>query len=181
MRNLSASSKPTLCSQDFAEAAATIVLGAYRNTEVSSPKVYIKTTAAVMTCFTQEIVQEAFDPRTGLQTHQKWLPTVSEIREACEKVAGERANRARRALLNQHHVLIDTPQGLKPEAEAARLLTGPNAPRARTAEERARIADEALRRFRASAPPPEPVAVSKGLAAKIRAAAEPPIHLEAAE
>jgi hypothetical protein len=90
--------------------------------------VYIRVAAAVMTGFTEEIVRAAFDPRTGLQTRQKWLPTVSEIREACEAVAAERAVRAHRAQLAQHRVLVDTPEGLRPESKVDRnvlRLVGP--------------------------------------------------------
>lgn len=105
-----------------------LVLGSYRSSEVNDPAVYVRTAAAVMTRFTEEIVREAFDPRAGLQTRQKWLPTVSEIREACEAVAAEHANRERRALLAKHRVLIDTPEGLRPESEvdlSALRLAGP--------------------------------------------------------
>lgn len=122
------SSKPTLCSLGCAEAVAALVLGSYRSTEVNNPAVYIRVAAAVMTGFPEEIVQAAFDPRSGLQTRQKWLPTVSEIRGACEAIAADRAVRERRAQLARHHVLIDTPRGLRPEHEVdgnALRLPGP--------------------------------------------------------
>jgi hypothetical protein len=153
---MSSERSSTLISQEKARKYAALVVSCYRNTEVVDPDIFLQTAAAVMTCYSEEIVREAFDPRTGMQTRQKWLPTVSEIREACEKVAGEHANRQRREMLNRHRVLLDTPEGLRPEAEAKRMLPGPGTPIARTAEERAAIADAAVARFRAGLPERDP-------------------------
>lgn len=143
--------RQTLCSTEVAEGLALLILGAYRDATLTSPDVFISTASAVISGFTEEIAREAFNPRTGLQTRSKWLPTISEIREACEKVGGEIANRERRRMLNTHRVLIDTPYGPKPEAEGLALLQGPDARRRLTQEEREALAERLQREVRANA------------------------------
>lgn len=130
---------------------ALLILGAYRDADLANPDVFISTASAVISGFSEEIATEAFNPRTGLQTRSKWLPTISEIREACERVAQTKADRERRALLNEHRVLIDTPWGAKPEREGMALLQSPDAQRRMTDEERAALADRVSREMRAAA------------------------------
>jgi hypothetical protein len=127
------------------------VLGAYRAADVSDPATYISTASAVISGFSEEVATEALNPRNGLQTRSKWLPTISEIREACEQVAQAKADRERRALLNKHRVLLDTPYGLKPEAEGLAFLQSPDAQRRLTPEEREALAERVQREIRAAA------------------------------
>jgi hypothetical protein len=72
----------------------------------------------VLCRYPEAIVAEVCGPGVGIQTRQKWLPTVSELREACEQVLAERQARERRELLGRHRVLIDTPRGLAPETQS---------------------------------------------------------------
>jgi hypothetical protein len=127
-------------------------MSAYRSHDVDDPRGFVANAVAVLQRYPETVVEEVCRPGYGIQTRIKWPPSQAELREACERVAGERANRERRALLNKHRVLLDTPQGLKPEAEATRLLTGPNAPCARTAEEREAIVAKRLAELQATAP-----------------------------
>jgi hypothetical protein len=144
--------RPTLCSAEAAEALALLVLGSYANTKVNDPETFVSAAAAVIGGFTEAIAREALNPRTGLQTRSKWLPHISEIREALEKVAGEHAARERRALLAKHRVLLDTPYGLRPENEA-RALAPPGAQRTLSRKERETLADDVLREFSAQGVP----------------------------
>lgn len=106
---------------------------------------------AILTGYTEEVVREVVNPRTGLQNHLTRAPLLSEIKGACDKVAGEIANRERRQLLNKHRVLLDTPFGLKPEAEGLALLQSPEAQRRLTAEEREALAERVKREVHAAA------------------------------
>jgi hypothetical protein len=94
------------------------LLGSYRSSEVDDPKVYVTNAAAVLCRYPEWVAAQVCGPGTGIQTRQKWLPTVSELREACEAAVAEHQARERRAQLARHRVLIDTPYGPKPEAEA---------------------------------------------------------------
>jgi hypothetical protein len=121
-RNLPAARQPILISKDAAEALAIFVLGSYRAAEATDPNVFISTATAVICGFSEDVAKAALNPKTGLQTRSKWLPTISEIREACEQAAQAKADRERREQLAKHRVLLDTPRGLLPEPEAEPIL-----------------------------------------------------------
>jgi hypothetical protein len=94
------------------------ILGSYRNSDVDDPKIYVTNAAAVLCRYPELVAAEVCAPGSGIQARQKWLPTVSELREACEAALAEHQARERRAMLAKHRVLIDTPHGPQPEAEA---------------------------------------------------------------
>lgn len=114
----------TLISPDAAEAIAAVIFGSYRRGDFTDPDRFLSGTAAILGEFPERVVAEAFDPRTGLQTRQKWPPNQAEVREACERVLAEHKNRERRAHLNEHRVLVDTPRGPMTEPDAERLRLG---------------------------------------------------------
>jgi hypothetical protein len=83
--------------------------------------VYVANAVAVVSRYREEVVAQVCGPGTGIQTRQKWLPTVSEIREACELAVQDGVDRERRRQLAEHRVLIDTRHGPMPEPEFAKL------------------------------------------------------------
>jgi hypothetical protein len=118
------SKNETRISPDAAEAVAAVILGSYRRADFADPDAFVSATAAVLGQFSEPVVRQAFDPRSGLQTQQKWPPTVAEVRDACERVLAEQQNRERRAYLSEHRVIIDTPRGPMSEPDAERLRLG---------------------------------------------------------
>lgn len=63
--------------------------GCYRKDEASDPQVYAAAVAAIFDEYDDEIVQIVTDPRTGLPSKCQWLPTIKEVREACETLKQE--------------------------------------------------------------------------------------------
>jgi hypothetical protein len=116
-----AMTRPT---KDEALGIAAKVLQAYPTTELVDPKGYVQSLAELIQGYDLDVIHDALHPRYGLQTKQKWLPSLSEVREACDKSLNEKNTRARRAYLNEHHVLIDTHKGRMPEPDAERLRLG---------------------------------------------------------
>lgn len=169
------SNRPTLCSPHSAEAVAVLILGSYRGGEVQDAAIYVRATAAVLTGYSEKIVRKAFDPKNGLQTRQKWLPTVSEVRDACEGAAAELAAQERRAMLAKHRVLLDTPKGLRPESEVvpdALRLAGPVSSETE-AERRQRAYDYGMRvkaELKAAGADPDPNKAPTGLTEDARRA-----------
>lgn len=145
-----ASTKP-LCDPTKAKAYTLTLAGAYRSSDVDDPQVFLANTVAVLTGYTEEVASAVCHPRTGIQRRLKWPPSVAELVEACDKEAGELANRERRTLLNKHRVLLDTPWGAKPEAEGLALLQSPDAQRRLTPEEREALAERVKREVHAAA------------------------------
>lgn len=103
-------------------------MSAVRDSGVDDPEGFTATAVAVFCRFPEHIVARVTDPGSGIQTRQRWLPTPSELRSACEGELDEEAAAERRRQLAEHRVLVDTPDGLKPLPER----------RPATAEERAR-------------------------------------------
>lgn len=73
--------------------AAKVLLGCYRSGEANDPEVYITAVVATLAQYPEHVIRAVCDPRTGLPSRSKWLPTVSEVREECD-VLCERDRRA---------------------------------------------------------------------------------------
>jgi hypothetical protein len=78
--------------------AAAALLGCYRRDDAADPETYATAVAAVLSTYPPEIVKRITDPRTGLAGRSKFLPTVSEIREECERIASAEAAAVERNL-----------------------------------------------------------------------------------
>lgn len=83
----------------FAVERTKLMFGCYRKDDAADPETYSAAVASVLAEYTPDILQRVTDPRSGLPSRQNWLPTVKEVREACdeleqrEKQAAERASR----------------------------------------------------------------------------------------
>jgi hypothetical protein len=154
-------SSMSLCDKVRATAAATLILGSYKRSDVDDPKIYVANAVAVLMRFSEAIVREVCEPGAGIQTKIDWPPNQKELRQECERIAGEHAQRRHREMLNRHRVLIDTPQGLRPESEVAPSvprLSGPAAVETE-AERRQRAYDYAMavkQEIKASGEEPDP-------------------------
>lgn len=97
-----------------AEKCALIIFGAYNRSDVGDPEIFVANTIAMLAQFPEAVMTEVCSPRTGIQTRIKWPPKPPELREWCERISAEHANSERRAMLNRHGALIDTPRGPEP-------------------------------------------------------------------
>lgn len=61
-----------------------IMFGCYRRGEANDPDVYTASVAAVLAEYPAEVIHYVTDPRTGLPSKCDFLPTVKEVRDACE-------------------------------------------------------------------------------------------------
>lgn len=68
-----------------ARKAVKVLLGCYRSGEASDPEVYTAAMTAVLRRYPPAIILAVVDPREGLPSASKFLPTVSEVRTECEK------------------------------------------------------------------------------------------------
>src|SRR5437879_1072057 len=91
-------------SRAYASSRAALMFGCYRRAEASDPEIYAAATAAVLSEYSQDVIDYITDPRTGLPSTSKWLPSVYEVRQACNEHADHlrkleqyRAMKARRA------------------------------------------------------------------------------------
>jgi hypothetical protein len=96
-------------SPEYAAERARLLFGCYPRGQVNDPETYVTAVAAILCEFPVQAVQHATDPRTGVARRLKFLPSVAEVSEACErsvlsvwaslyKSAGEQADSTSRRL-----------------------------------------------------------------------------------
>lgn len=64
--------------------AARRLLGCYRTGEANDPEVYIFGVVRVFSGYPIEVAYGIADPLSGLPSKIKWLPTIVEVKEACD-------------------------------------------------------------------------------------------------
>jgi hypothetical protein len=64
---------------------ATRLFGYYRASEANDPEMFIMGATAMLANYPEPIVMKVCDPVRGLPSTSKFLPSIAEIREACER------------------------------------------------------------------------------------------------
>ena len=62
-----------------------LLLGCYRRSDVGDPEIFTRAVIAVFMRYPESVVVPVTEPATGLPAKLKWLPSIAEIREACER------------------------------------------------------------------------------------------------
>ena len=65
-------------------AGARTLLGAYRRGEAADPETYISSVGLVLAEYEPWVISRVTDPRIGIASNLKFLPTVAEVKAACE-------------------------------------------------------------------------------------------------
>lgn len=63
--------------------------GCFRRDDAADPVIYASALVAVMEDYPIEVVEFVTDPRRGIPRTMKFLPTVAEVADACDKAAEE--------------------------------------------------------------------------------------------
>jgi hypothetical protein len=66
------------------------LLSCYRTGDAHDPQMYVAAVVAVLSDYPLDIVTAVTNPSTGIPAKLKWLPTIAEIKTACEDIAGPR-------------------------------------------------------------------------------------------
>lgn len=91
---------------------AKLILGCYRTDDVSDPQVFVTGVATVLSRYAADVGARLSDPKDGIAGRIKWLPTISEIREECDRLtAADMAAAKRRADLAEQWRLRDEMEG----------------------------------------------------------------------
>lgn len=77
--------------EDLAQAAECI-LSAYPHASPHDPDRYIASVIAFLSAYPLFVVKQVADPRVGIVTRCKFLPTIAELREAADSVRRPKAN-----------------------------------------------------------------------------------------
>jgi len=70
-----------------------LLLGCYRQADAPDPERYAASLAGILAEYSVDVVIEVTHPVTGIPSHCKWVPTVYELRQSCEKLAAEHYQR----------------------------------------------------------------------------------------
>jgi hypothetical protein len=79
------SDRDQLCPPAVAAQRAGLLFGCYRKDDANDPDVYVAAVSAVLCDYSEAIVMAVTDPRTGIPRKSKWLPSIAEIAEVCDK------------------------------------------------------------------------------------------------
>jgi hypothetical protein len=113
-----------------------ILLGCYRTGDANDPAIYAGAMIAVLSDYPLDVIEAAVDPRTGLPSQCKWLPTVAEVKEFCEarmrpkrlKDQGLQQIEERDRLAIEHQRPKKTYEQLVAECRAVGIMIGPKGP-----------------------------------------------------
>lgn len=73
-----------ICSPLIVANRVRVLLGSYRKGDADDPEIYTTAVAKVLSGYPEAVVILVTDPETGLPGRSQWLPTVFEVRHACE-------------------------------------------------------------------------------------------------
>jgi hypothetical protein len=87
------------------------MMGSFRRGEAGDPEIYSAAVAKVLSVYEPDVVDYVTDPVTGLASRNEFLPTIKEIRAACDA----RAEELRQAALRKRDYLKQIAQPLRIE------------------------------------------------------------------
>lgn len=79
--------------ENYATERAALLFGCYRRGDANDPDTYVAAIAAVLSLYDLDIIREATDPRTGVQTSEKFaafMPNSGELKAYCEAIAARK-------------------------------------------------------------------------------------------
>jgi hypothetical protein len=71
---------------NYATLRARLLLGCYRTGDANDADTYVSAIAATLAHFPEHVITQVTHPVLGLPSRCKWLPSVSEVREACDAI-----------------------------------------------------------------------------------------------
>ena len=72
------------CPAEVAAQRAGLLFGCYRRNDANDPMTFTAAVTAVLAQFSREIVEHVTDPVSGIASQIQWLPSIAEIRKACD-------------------------------------------------------------------------------------------------
>ena len=92
MRSFSADTKPGALAVRGGERAR-LLFGCFRKGEANDPVIFAAGIAANLALYPADVIEEVTSPVKGIATRVDWLPTIAEIRRACDEIMRPRRRR----------------------------------------------------------------------------------------
>lgn len=64
------------------------MLGCYKRDEAADPEIFMRAVISVLLEYPEWTVHNVTEPSSGIPSKIKWLPSIAEIKEACEEQVG---------------------------------------------------------------------------------------------
>lgn len=61
------------------------MLDCYRTGGANNPEVFVTAIAATLARYPDQIIYDVTDPRSGIPAQLTWMPTIKDVRDACER------------------------------------------------------------------------------------------------
>lgn len=104
-----------------------ILFSAFRADQYSDADGYLTSLGLVLEQYPNEVIIYITDPRTGIQRHAKWPPTISEIVEACDTRVSDLHRQQRfRDWGKGEPRMIEAPREDRPSLEEMKAKYGEN-------------------------------------------------------
>lgn len=114
----------------YAAERARLLLGCYRTGDANDPETYVAAITAVLARYPREVITAVTHPVSGIVIEVKWLPSVMEVREACERamlpIQSNLARQKRIAEQMELRRLEDEERPARPSYEEMKAKYGPN-------------------------------------------------------
>lgn len=114
----------------YAADRARLLLGCYRTGDANDPETYVAAIAAVLARYPEEIITAVTHPVSGIAVEVKWLPSVLEVKEACERailpIRNQAAREKRIAEQMEARRLEDEAKAAKPSYDTLKAKYGPD-------------------------------------------------------
>lgn len=70
------------------------MFGCYRRNEANDPETYVVAVTALLASYEDDVILAVTDPVRGLPVQSQFVPTIKEIRDACEAFLAKQAHDA---------------------------------------------------------------------------------------
>lgn len=70
--------------KQFVAQRTRMLFGCFRKGDAADPDVFVSAAASVLARYPEEVVRRVTDPVDGLPSKCQWLPTIAEVKSACE-------------------------------------------------------------------------------------------------
>lgn len=102
-----------------------LMVGSFRRGDANDPEIYTAATAKVLSKYDRDVIDYVTDPVTGMAARGDFLPTIKELRDACEARSETLAREARRQrdLLEQHRAAQLRLEDKTPKPERPNLIS----------------------------------------------------------
>lgn len=106
------------CPPQIVGERARVLLSCYRKGDAADPEVFYAAVVTVLGAYPEEVVRQVTHPLDGIPGRIQWLPSIAEIKSACDALMQPFYDRAKRDLEERQKQALLAPPAVTPEQRA---------------------------------------------------------------